>query len=87
MVLSLLVVYNLFMGIKEMSIAPGRVDIFEDADIRWRQFLALQMAAMLAFVLIFVPPLAIIFIVVMFIVSIVLTFRIMRFMKMCGECL
>jgi len=87
MVLSLLVVYNLFMGIKEMSTVSGRADIYEESDTKWRQFLALQLAVLLSFVLIFIPPLAIIFIIVLLIISIILTIHIMRFMKICGESL
>ena len=87
LVSGLLVVYNLFMGIKEMAEKREQMDIYEEADKRWNQYLLLQLAAILAFVLIFIPPLAIVYIFVMFIVSIVLTVIIMQFMKRCGECL
>lgn len=87
MILSLFVVYNLFMGIKEMSLAAGRMDIYDEADNRWRQFLAIQLSALLLFVLIFIPPLAIISIIILLIVSIILTINIMRFMKICGDSL
>jgi hypothetical protein len=87
LVLGLLVVYNLFMGIKEMAESRGRTDIYEEADKRWNQYLLLQLAGVLAFVLVFIPLLAIVYIIAMLIASIVLTVLIMRLMKMCGECL
>jgi hypothetical protein len=87
LVLGLLVVYNLFMGIKEMAESRGQIDIYEEADKRWNQYLLLQLAAILAFILVFIPPLAIVYIIIMLIASIALTVFIMQFMKRCGECL
>lgn len=87
LVLSLLVVYYLFMGIKDMAQVQEQSNIYEEANNRWKQFLYLQLAGLLAFVLIFIPPLAIVYIIVIFIISIVMTGIIMRFMKKCGECL
>ena len=87
LVLSLMVVYYLFMGIKDMAQMQGQLDIYEEADNRWKQFLYLQLAVLLAFVLIFIPPLAIVYIIVMLIISIVLTVIITQFMKKCGESL
>ncbi|HEY5586250.1 MAG TPA: hypothetical protein VIK78_17375 [Ruminiclostridium sp.] len=87
LVLSLLVVYYIFMGIKDMAQIQGQSDIYEEADNRWRQFLLLQLAILPAFILIFIPPLAIIYIIVMLIVSIVMTIIIMQFMRKCGESL
>jgi hypothetical protein len=83
--LTLLVVYNLFMGIKDMAEKQGLMFIYDDADSCWRQFIFLQLAALLIFVLIFIPVFALVFIIVMFVLSIVITFSIMRFMKKCGE--
>lgn len=85
LVFSLLVVYNLFLGIKEMAETQGQMDIYSEADNRWRQFLMLQLVALLAIVLIFIPPLALIFIVGMLIASIALTVVIMKLMQKCGE--
>ena len=84
-ILTLLVVYNLFMGIKEMAERQGLMFISDDADSCWRQFLFLQLAALFLFVLIFIPVFALVFVVVLLILSIVITFFIMRFMKKCGE--
>ncbi len=85
LVLKLLVVYNLFMGIKEMAKNEVQMDIYTEADSMWRQFLLLQFAVIFAFVLIFIPVLALAYIIFMYIFSIVITTLIMLFMKRCGE--
>jgi len=85
LVLSLLVVYYIFMGIKDMALIQRREDIYEEADNRWRQYLLLQLAILPAFLFIFIPLLASIYIFVMLIVSIVMTRIIMQFMIKCGE--
>lgn len=87
LIIGLLVVYHLFMGIKDMAEEQSQMDISEEADKRWNQYLLLQLAAILAFILIFIPPLAILYIVAMLIVAIVITVAIMQFMKRCGESL
>jgi len=87
LVFSLLVVYNLFMGIKDLAKTKAKFDIIEEVDKKWNQYLILRVAAMLAFVLMFIPPLAVIYIVVMLIASIFLTIIIMEFIKGCERCL
>jgi hypothetical protein len=84
-ILNLLVVYYIFMGIKDMAVEHN--DLRQEADQRWKQYLYLQIAALASFALIFIPPLALIFIVALFIVSIILTVVIMGFIKRCSECL
>ncbi len=84
-VLGLMVVYNLFMGIKDMAETHELMDIYTEAEQRWSQYLMLQIALLLAFVLIIFPPLAILYIVGLFIAAIVLTVRILGFMKVCEE--
>lgn len=84
-ILELMVIYNLFMGIKDMCEEGGEIGLCTEANNRWNQYLQLQIAAIFAFVLIFMPPLAIIYIIVLLIVTILLTAKIMGFMKKCGE--
>lgn len=84
--LNLLVAYNLFLGIKDMAESRGQMDIYSDADTMWKQFLLLQLAIILAFVLILIPVLAFAYIIVMYILSITITAQIMRFMGRCGGC-
>ena len=86
-VLGLLVIYYLFQGIKEMAGKQEQMDICEEADKRWNQYLLLQLASILSFILILIPPLAIVYIIVLLIISIVITYYIMQFMKKCGELL
>ncbi|MCY6356302.1 hypothetical protein [Clostridium sp. ZS2-4] len=84
-ILGLLVIYNLFMGIKDMCEQRGEIGLCSEANKRWTQYLQLQIAAIFAFVLIFIPLLAIIYIIVLLVVTVMLTVKIMKFMKKCGE--
>ncbi len=84
-VLTLLIVYNLFMGIKELAQKQELMDIFNEAEKSWNQFLLLQIAVLLVFVLIFIPFIAVLYILGLLIASIIVTVRIMRFMKNCEE--
>lgn len=85
LVFSLIVVYNLFMGIKDMAQTQGQMSYFHEADSKWRQFLTLQIAVLFAFVLIFIPVVALIYIIGIFVASVTITVGIMRFIKSCGE--
>ena len=85
LIFGLLVVYNLFMGIKDMSGQSGRAALPMEAEQRWKQFLILQLAGYGAILLLIVPPLALIYIIGLLIASIVLTFAFMGFMTRCGE--
>lgn len=84
-VFSLLVIYNMFMGIKDMAEQHKQMDLYTEADKRWNQYLLLQIASAFAFVFIFIPPLAVIYIIALLIIAIVLTVNIMGFIKRCGE--
>jgi len=84
LILGLLIIYYLFAGVKEMSVNVHQ-DIYEEADIRWRQYLMLQIAVMLGFVIIFIPFLNFLYIIGLLAASVVLMFVIMGFMKRCGE--
>ncbi|MCW3490033.1 hypothetical protein [Dethiobacter alkaliphilus] len=85
LVLTLLLAYNIFMGIKEMAEQRNKTAIAAEAEQRWNQFLWLNLAYILLFLLIFVPPLAILMIIGLLIASIALTIAIMRLMKQCEE--
>jgi hypothetical protein len=71
-ILSLIVIYNLFMGIKDMARLQGQTGISEEAEKRWVQYLVLQLAGLLSIVLLIMPPLAMVFLMALFILSIVL---------------
>lgn len=85
MIIGLLSIYNLFMGIKDMAEKQGKRDVYDEADRRWVQYLLIQLSGIFAFILIFMPPLAVIYIFVMLIITIVFTIVIMGFMNRCVE--
>jgi hypothetical protein len=84
-ILSLFVVYHLFMGIKDMAVQRQQMDLQAEAEERWSQYLFLQIALVLAFILIFVPVIGILYIIALLIASIVLVVKIMSFIKMCED--
>jgi hypothetical protein len=86
-VLNLLVVYNLFMGIKDMAEKREEFDLVKDANEKWNQYKMLQIAVLFSYILIFIPPLAAVYIIVLFIISIILTIVILGFLKRCSESL
>ena len=86
-VLNLLIIYNLFMGIKDIANQRGQVDLGTEAGVRWNQYLILQIAGIFAFVLIFIPPVAFIYVIALLIAAIILTIALMGFIKRCGESL
>lgn len=85
--LNLLVVYNLFMGIKDMAKTAEQPDLVIESDEKWNKYKLLQIAALFSFILIFIPPLAIVYIIVLFIVSIIFVISILSFLKRCSESL
>jgi hypothetical protein len=84
LVLTIIVVYHLFMGIKEMASKQGRLDLVEEAGQKWTYFLVFQLVALPLFLLVFIPPLFIVGVFAMFFAAIVLMVILMRFMKTCG---
>lgn len=86
-VLNLLVVYNLFMGIKDMSEKRGQSDLATECNQRWNQYKLLQIAVLFSFILFFIPLLAGIYIVIMFVISIILGIVILGFLKRCMQSL
>lgn len=82
-IFNLLVVYNLFMGIREMAEKRGQYEIMEEAGNKWGQYKMLQIAVLFSFVLILIPPIAIVYFIVLFIISIILAVSILGFLKRC----
>lgn len=82
-VLNLLVVYNLFNGIKEMSNAEGLFDLAAESDDKWNLYKILQIAILLSFIFIFIPVLAFIYVIALFIASIGITISILGFINRC----
>jgi len=86
-VLDLLVVYNLFMGIKDIAEKREQYDLVNESDEYWNKYKMLQIGVLLAFILILIPPLAVVYLIVLFVISIMLTISISDFLKKCGESL
>ena len=83
LILDLLIVYHLFMGIRDMSSNVDQ-EIYEEADRRWHQYLMLSIAAILSFIIVFIPFVNFVYIIGMFVASIALMIFILGFMKRCG---
>lgn len=84
-ILNLLVVYNLFMGIRDMAEKQEQADLMNESDVNWNQYKILQIATLFSFIIIFIPALAIVYVIVLLIISIIITFSIMRFINRCRE--
>lgn len=83
--ISLLVVYRIFMGIQEMSKNQGFIALAVESEKRWKQFLFLQFAVLLALLLIFIPPLAVMYILAVLVFNVVFVFIVLGFLKRCRE--
>ncbi|MFA6941208.1 MAG: hypothetical protein WCQ54_09555 [Clostridiaceae bacterium] len=86
-IISLLLIYNLFMGIGYMASLKGKTDIEEEAHKRWTQYLMLQLAVLLAFLVLFIPIIAFLYFILLIVISIVFGFIVMGFMRRCGNSL
>lgn len=82
-ILSLLVMYNLFMGIKDIAEKQGQSDLANESDEKWNQYKMLQFAVLFSFILIFIPFLGLVYIIVLIVLSIILMIGILGFLKNC----
>ncbi|MFS0724643.1 hypothetical protein [Paenibacillus sp. 1P07SE] len=85
LVLLLIVVHHLLAGIKDMASRQERPDLVAEAGQKWTYFLVFQIATLLLFVMILIPPLFVVMGLALFVVAIVLMIILMRFMSRCGE--
>ncbi len=85
--LSLVVVYHIFMGLKELSESQGLEALGEEAELRWKQFLGIKLAGLFVFVLMPVPVVMFFFVIGVLILTIVLTVVIMQFISKCQNAL
>ena len=84
LIFSLLAMYHLFWGIKQLAEECNELDISNEAQLRWKQYLYLNLAAFIAILLIFMPPLAFLYMIAVLIISVILTVKFMGFMTRCG---
>lgn len=86
-ILNLLIIYNLFMGIKEMAEKRQESDLASDADRQWNSYKMLQIASLCSFIVIFIPVLGLIYIIAIFIAYIIVAVGILGFLKRCAKTL
>jgi hypothetical protein len=86
-VLNLLVVYNLFMGIKDMAEKQQKYDLLRESDEKWNQYKFLQIAILCAFIIIFIPLIGVLYIIGVFVITIILLISILGYIKRCNEIL
>ena len=84
-VLTLFVMYNLFMGMKEMLMNHDKHVLAVESEERWSQYKALTIASILAFVIMFIPILNIIYLLVLLIFSIVFLVKTMKYISDCKQ--
>lgn len=82
-ILNLLIVYNIFLGIKDMSDTREKSDISIEAMEKWNYYKYLTIAGLFTFVLILIPALALAYVFVLTLVSISVLVAIMGFIKKC----
>ncbi|ACB84349.1 hypothetical protein [Natranaerobius thermophilus] len=83
LILSLIAVYKVFMGIKALADMQEEFDLSIEAELRWKQFLFLNIATLFGIVLMAIPGLAVLAFIGIFIAGIILTIKIMSFMAKC----
>ena len=82
---SLLLVYRIFMGIRDMALKNQREDLAWEGEKRWKQYLFLQFALVFALFFLLVPPLAVLYILAVLAFSLVYIFLVLGFLKRCRE--
>ena len=85
LVLKLLVVYNLFMFIKDMARELNQLDLVIESNVRWNQFMMLQIATLFSLILILIPTIAVVYGIVLLIISIIITIVVLGYLKRCDE--
>jgi hypothetical protein len=81
----LMLIYNLFMGIKDLAIQKNMKEIAFEAEERWRGYMWLQVAVFLAVAFIFIPVIGLLYAIGLLIAAIVIAIQIMRFMSKCSR--
>lgn len=80
---SLYVVYNLLMGIREIVQKMGNTILVAETDKRWRQYRMLQFAILASMIIILIPALGLLYIIGVFIATIVFLVDIKRYIDKC----
>lgn len=86
-IVSLMVIYNMFMGIGQIAREKQQMGLSDEAEKRWTHYLTLQIAALAVFAVMFIPVISMVYMVCVLAGYVIMTFIIMGFMKRCGEVL
>ncbi len=84
-IIMMILIYNLFMGIRDLAMQRNMNEIACEAEERWRGYMWLQMAIFIAFILIFIPFIGLLYVIGLFIAAIVIAVQIMKFMNKCSK--
>ncbi|QAA32568.1 hypothetical protein [Clostridium manihotivorum] len=84
-VINIIMVKNLFLGISCMTEIENNSYLFAEASEIYRYYKYLQVGSIIAFIIMFIPKVGFIYIVALFILSILIMTNIMIFMKRCEE--
>lgn len=82
-ILNLLVMYNLFMGIKDIADKHSQYELGYESSKKWNQYLMYEFAIIAGFILIFIPLLGIFYTIALLIGSIFFLLSILSFLKRC----
>ncbi|MCY6957724.1 hypothetical protein [Clostridium brassicae] len=87
LIIGIYIVYNLFMGVKEMCHQQENTLLYDEAEDLWRKYIYLTIGIVFLGLLIHIPLIAILFAIVLAIASIILAVKIMKFIKKCESVL
>lgn len=87
LIIGMYIVYNLFMGVKEMCQQQENTLLYDEAGELWTKYMYLTIGAIFLGLLILMPLIAIPFAIVLLIASIMLAVKIMKFIKKCESTL
>lgn len=82
-IISLLLVYSVFMGIRQMGQESRKDDIILEAESSWRFYLTLTVVTLAQLLFMFAPVTYIYYIIILFFANIFVLIKIMKFMHMC----
>lgn len=85
LILTIVIVYYLFEGVRDMATRQQQVELAEEAVRKWRFYLTFQLVALANSFLIFFPPIFILMMIALAVTAIALMIVLMRFMLRYGE--
>ena len=76
-------VYNLFMGMKELEEGYGNTELASESERMWKNYLLLEIAIILSFLIIFVPVFGFLYIIGVLIAAIAVLIGVIKFLRRC----